>query len=90
MLKASEFCNAQNECVTLLESLDMTTEYASKLIGFISWANVTDDDEITQMQPMAEEHFNNLVKVAKQLSSYAYRFNNKLKECKEVIDQIDC
>lgn len=90
MLKASEFCNVQNECVTLLESLDMTTEYASKLIGFISWANVTDDDEITQMQPMAEEHFNNLVKVAKQLSSYADRFSNKLKDFKEVIELIDC
>lgn len=90
MLKASEFCNVQNECVTLLESLDIIADYASKLIGFISWAHVDDNDEITQMQPMAEEHFNNLVKVAKQLSSYADRFSNKLKDFREVIELIDC
>lgn len=88
-LKASKFCNVQNECVTLLESLEVATNYANKLIGFVAWSDVDDDDNITQMQPMAEEHFDNLVKLSKQLSSYADRFGNKLKEFRDVLELIN-
>lgn len=87
MVKASEFCNAQNECFILLDSLETTTDYADKLLKFVGFADVDNDDNILKMTPLAEEHFNNLVKVAKQLSSYADRFNNKLPQLKKILNR---
>lgn len=88
-VKASEFFDAQNECVILLESLQLTAEYASKLLGFVAVRREDDKDNIISLQPCSHEHFENLQKFAKQLSSYSDRFNNKLNMFKNVVDNVD-
>jgi len=87
--KASEFFDAQNECVVLLESIQILSDYASKLLEFVAVRREDDDDNIISLQPCSREHFENLQKVAKQLSSYSDRFNNKLNIFKNVVDTVE-
>ena len=89
MLKASEFCDAQNECIILLDSLQLMTDHISKLFGFINIQSEDDDGTINSLMPYSDEHFENLQKAAKQLSSYSDRFINKLNAFKLVLDKLN-
>lgn len=88
-VKAGEFFDAQNECIVLLESLQIIAEYAGKLLGFVAVRREDDENNIISLQPCSHEHFENLQKVAKQLSSYSDRFNNKLNTFKKVVDTVE-
>lgn len=89
MVKFSEFVDVMNECVVLLESLQMMSDHASKLIGFVGIDKEDENDMILSLQPCTVEHFENLQKTAKQISSYADRFGNKLQAFKKVIDAVE-
>lgn len=90
MVTVNEFYKAQDECVTLLESIEITAKHASNLMGFVGFKQEDDHGVITEMQPMYKEHFDNLQKSSRLLSSYSDRFINKLNQFKEVLDKIDC
>ena len=89
MVKFSEFVGVMNECVTLLESVQMMSDHANKLLGFIGIDKEDENDMILSLQPCTVEHFENLQKTSKQISSYADRFGNKLLNLKNVIDAVD-
>jgi len=88
MVKFNEFCSVHSECCVLLDSLESTTNYASKLLGFIGVTDEDEDDNVTKLQHLSVEHLENLQRIAKQLSSYADRFANKLHSLKEVVDRV--
>lgn len=89
MVKVNDYCDAMNQCGVLLDSLTMMVEHSSKLLGFTSWDRSDDDDNVTRLEPMAKEHFENLVRAGKQISSYADRLNNKIRDYKNVIDLVE-
>ena len=88
MVTIEEYCDAQNECSVLLESLEMAVDYAGKLIGFTGIHKEDDNGNVIELQPCASEHFESLVKTAKQISSYSDRLINKLALFKTVIKHI--
>jgi hypothetical protein len=89
MVTTNDFCDVQSECVILLESLQSCSEYADRLLGFVCTDKIDDSTgEILSLQPLAEEHFENLLKTAKQISSFADRFNNKLNQLNKLIKKI--
>ncbi len=88
MVTIEDYCDAQNECSVLLDSLDVTVNYASKLLGFTGIHKEDDNGNVTELQPCACEHFESLLKTAKQISSYSDRLTNKLLQFKKVIDRI--
>lgn len=88
MVKVNDYCDAMNQCGVLLDSLTMMVEHSSKLLGFTSWDRSDEDENVTRLEPMAKEHFENLVRAGKQISSYADRFNNKLSQLKKVIESV--
>lgn len=90
MVTALEFYNTQDECVTLLESIEITAKHISNLMGFVGFKQEDEHEVITKMQPMYKEHFESLQKSSRLLSSYSDRFINKLNQFKEVLDKIDC
>ena len=89
MVKVQDYCDAMNQCGVLLDSLTMMVDHASKLLGFTSWDRSDEDDNITRLEPMAVEHFDNLARAAKQISSYADRLNNKIRDYKNTIDLVE-
>ena len=91
MATVDQFCSLQNEVSTLLDSLQTTSEYASKLLRFVFYSDDFDNDtgEIKSLTPCAVEHFENLQKVAKQTSSFADRFCASLNKFKALITEIE-
>ena len=89
MTTVGEFYKIQNECLTLLQSIKITTEHASNLISFVDFRQEDENEVITEMQPMYKEHFDNLQKSVSFLSSYADRLGNKLNQFKDVIDKAE-
>lgn len=88
MITLDKFCDIQNDCNVLIDALDVTVNYAGKLLGFTGIYKQDDYGNPTELQPYAAEHFDNLQKAAKQISSYADRLNNKLNAFKNAIDQV--
>ena len=88
MVTIEEYVRCQNECSVLLESLEMTISHASRLIGFTDVLNEDDNGNVTELRPCASEHFENLVKTAKQISSYSDRLINKLALFKSAIERV--
>ena len=90
MVTVDQFCRIQTEVDVLLTSLQATSEYASKLLGFVAYNDFSNDTgEIKSLMPCAIEHFENLQKVAKQTSSLADRFCTSLNKLKSTISEID-
>ena len=87
MANVNEFYDAQTECSILLETLRTTANYANDLIGFISVKRVDDEDNILELQSYSKESLDNLQKIARQMSSYADRFNAKLNKLKSITDE---
>ena len=88
MVTIEEYVRCQNECSVLLESLEMTISHASRLIGFTDVLSEDDNGNVTELRPCASEHFENLVKTAKQISSYSDRLINKLALFKNAIERV--
>lgn len=88
MVTIEEYIRCQNECSVLLESLEMTISHASRLIGFTDVLSEDDNGNVTELRPCASEHFENLVKTAKQISSYSDRLINKLTLFKSAIERV--
>ena len=88
MVTIEEYLRCQNECSALLESLEMTVSHASRLIGFTDVLNEDDNGNVIELRPYASEHFENLVKTAKQISSYSDRLVNKLELFRNAIEHI--
>lgn len=88
MVTIEEYSRCQNECSVLLESLEMAVNHASRLIGFTDVLNEDDNGNVIELRPYASEHFENLVKTAKQISSYSDRLINKLALFKNVIERV--
>lgn len=90
MVTVDQFCSLRTEVNILLNSLQTTSEYASKLLSYISYNDDFDNDtsEIKSLMPCTVEHFENLQKVAKQTSSFADRFCSSLNKLKALITEI--
>ena len=88
MVNIEEYSRCQNECSVLLESLEMTISHASRLIGFTDVLNEDDNGNVIELRPYASEHFENLVKTAKQISSYSDRLINKLALFRNAIELV--
>lgn len=88
MVTIEEYLRYQNECSALLESLEMNVSHASRLIGFTDVLNEDDNGNVIELRPYASEHFENLVKTAKQISSYSDRLINKLALFRNAIESI--
>lgn len=88
MVTIEDYLRCQNECSVLLESLEMTVSHASRLIGFTDVINEDDNGNVIELRPYASEHFENLVRTAKQISSYSDRLINKLALFKNVIEHV--
>ena len=88
MVTIEEYSRCQNECSVLLESLEMTVSHACRLIGFTDVLNEDDNGNVIELRPYASEHFENLVKTAKQISSYSDRLINKLALFRNAIEHI--
>lgn len=88
MVTIEEYLRCQNECSALLESLEMNVSHASRLISFTDVLNEDDDGNVIELRPYANEHFENLVKTAKQISSYSDRLINKLALFKSSIERV--
>lgn len=89
MVKEDEFWNVQNECVIMLDSINVLSDYASKLLGFVSIKSEDENGNITQLQPCTMEHFANLYNTATQVSSYSDRFINKLNALSKILNKIN-
>lgn len=87
MAKVTEFYDVKAECSILLETLRSTADYANDLIGFISVKRVDDEDNILELQSYSKESLDNLQRIARQMSSYADRFNAKLSKLKSITDE---
>ena len=88
MVTIEEYVRCQNECSVLLESLEMAISHASRLIGFTDVLNEDDNGNVIELRPYASEHFENLVKTAKQISSYSDRLINKLALFRNAIENV--
>ena len=88
MVTIEEYVRCQNECSVLLESLETAVSYAGRLIGFTDLLNEDDNGNVIELRPYASDHFENLVKTAKQISSYSDRLINKLLLFKNVIERV--
>ena len=88
MVTIEDYSRCQNECSVLLESLEMTISHASRLIGFTDVLKEDDNGNVIELRPCASEHFENLVKTAKQISSYSDRLINKLALFKNAIENV--
>lgn len=88
MVTIEDYLRCQNECSVILESLEMTVSHASRLIGFTDVLNEDDNGNVIELRPYASEHFENLVKTAKQISSYSDRLVNKLALFRNAIESI--
>ena len=88
MVTIEEYLRCQTECSVLLESLEIAVSHASRLIGFTDVLNEDDNGNVIELRPCASEHFENLVRTAKQISSYSDRLINKLALFKNVIEHV--
>lgn len=88
MVTIEDYLRCQNECSALLESLEMAVSHACRLIGFTDVINEDDNGNVIELRPYASEHFENLVKTAKQISSYSDRLINKLALFRNAIESI--
>ena len=88
MVTIEEYSRCQNECSVLLESLEMAVSHAGRLIGFTDVLKEDDNGNVIELRPCASEHFENLVKTAKQISSYSDRLINKLALFKNAIELV--
>ena len=88
MVTIEDYSRRQNECSALLESLEMAVSHACRLIGFTDVINEDDNGNVIELRPYASEHFENLVKTAKQISSYSDRLINKLALFRNAIESI--
>ena len=78
MVTIEEYTRCQIECSVLLESLETAVSHASRLIGFTDVVNEDDNGNVIELRPYASDHFEDLVKTARQISSYSDRLINKL------------
>lgn len=88
MVTIEEYVRCQNECSVLLESLDTAVSHASRLIGFTDVLNEDENGNVIELRPYASDHFEDLVKTARQISSYSDRLINKLALFKNAIKNI--
>lgn len=88
MVTIEEYVRCQNECSVLLESLDTAVSHASRLIGFTDVLNEDDNGNVIELRPYASDHFEDLVKTARQISSYSDRLINKLALLKNAIQHV--
>ena len=72
----------------LLESLETAVSHASRLIGFTDVLNEDDNGNVIELRPYASDHFEDLVKTARQISSYSDRLINKLALLKNAIQHV--
>ena len=88
MVTIEEYTRCQIECSVLLESLETAVSHASRLIGFTDVLNEDDNGNVIELRPYASDHFEDLVKTARQISSYSDRLINKLALLKNAIQHV--
>lgn len=88
MVTIEDYLRCQNECSVLLESLEVNVSHASRLISFTDVINEDDNGNVIELRPYASDHFENLVKTAKQISSYSDRLIYKLALFRNAIENI--
>ena len=88
MVTIEEYTRCQIECSVLLESLETAVSHASRLIGFTDVLNEDDNCNVIELRPYASDHFEDLVKTARQISSYSDRLINKLALLKNAIQHV--
>lgn len=88
MVTIEEYTRCQIECSVLLESLETAVSHASRLIGFTDVLNEDDNGNVIELRPYASDHFEDIVKTARQISSYSDRLINKLALLKNAIKNI--
>ena len=88
MVTIEDYLRCQNECSVLLESLEVNVSHASRLISFTDVINEDENGNVIELRPYASDHFENLVKTAKQISSYSDRLIYKLALFRNAIENI--
>ena len=88
MVTIEEYTRSQIECSVLLESLETAVSHASRLIGFTDVLNEDDNGNVIELRPYASDHFEDLVKTARQISSYSDRLINKLALFRNAIQHV--
>lgn len=85
-----EFERIEDDCATLISSIDYQIKYASDILGIACRCDQVDDNNIVHsMNKYSEEHLKTLIYLAKQISSKSDKLCSRLNDFKDLVSKLD-
>lgn len=89
MINYKEFEQIEDDCATLISSIEYQIKYASDILGIACRCGEIDDLNIVHsMNKYSDEHLKTLMYTVKQISSKSDKLVNRLNDFKELVNKL--